>query len=45
MPLAPAIVFILPVLLTVLTFAVDQRLSAYPDKDDLWRLPRRRGLR
>ncbi|MFG5121757.1 hypothetical protein [Methylorubrum sp. POS3] len=41
MTLAPAVIFIL----TVLTFAADQRLSAYPDRDDLWRLPRRRGLR
>ncbi|CAO4165147.1 hypothetical protein [Methylorubrum extorquens] len=45
MPFAPAIIFALPVLLTLVTFVVDRRLAAYPHKDDVWHLPRRRRLR
>ncbi|MFY9292609.1 MAG: hypothetical protein WAP03_18230 [Methylorubrum rhodinum] len=44
-PLAPAIIFVLPILLTVVAFAVDRQLVAYPHKDDGWHLPRRRRLR
>ena len=44
MTLAPAIVFILPVLLTVVAFAVDRRLAAYPHMDDVWHLPHQRRL-
>ena len=36
-----AVLFLMPVLLTALTFGVGDRLEPFPNKDDLWQLPRR----
>lgn len=42
--ITPAVLFPMPVLLTVLTLAVGERLELLPNKDDLWQLPRRSSL-
>ena len=39
-----AVLLLMPVLLTALTFAVGERLEPFPNKDDLWQLPRRSSL-
>jgi hypothetical protein len=36
-----AVLLLMPVLLTALTLAAGKRLEAFPNKDDLWQLPRR----
>ena len=36
-----AVLLLMPALLTALTLAVGERLEAFPNKDDLWQLPRR----
>jgi len=39
-----AVLLLMPVLLTGLTFAVGERLEPFPNQDDLWQLPRRSFL-
>ncbi|MGH1592257.1 hypothetical protein ACRBEV_32565 [Methylobacterium phyllosphaerae] len=39
-----AAVFLMPVLLTALTLVVGERLEPFPNKDDLWQLPRRSSV-
>jgi hypothetical protein len=36
-----AVLLLIPVLLTAGTLVVGERLAAFPNKDDLWQLPRR----
>ena len=35
------VLLLMPVLLTVVTLAVGERLEPFPNSDDLWQLPRR----
>ncbi|MGH1573800.1 hypothetical protein ACRAWG_28065 [Methylobacterium sp. P31] len=39
-----AVLLLMPVLLTALTLAAGERLEPFPNKDDLWQLPRRSSV-
>lgn len=39
-----SVLLLMPVLMTALTLAVGDRLDAFPNKDDLWQLPRRSSV-
>ncbi|KQP93097.1 hypothetical protein ASF55_20605 [Methylobacterium sp. Leaf119] len=39
-----ALLLLMPIVMTAITLAAGERLEAFPNKDDLWQLPRRSSV-